>query len=89
MISSFDRPEIGDLYVKNFIVTPMQYQSGIFTIMQKAKVFVEKDTAIMAYHFYAPILVLLQKYDYKNITMDDALKNIESLVTQFAEVYKS
>jgi hypothetical protein len=27
--------------------------------MQKAKAFSEKDATIMAYHFYAPILVLL------------------------------
>lgn len=88
MISSFDRPEIGDLYTKYFIAMPMQYQAGIFTMMQNAKAFTKKDVTIMAYHFYAPILVLLQKYDYKNITMDEALINIELLVTQFTEVYK-
>ncbi len=88
MISSFDRPEIGDLYTKYFIVMPMQYQTGLFSIMQKANAFVEKDATIMAYHFYAPILVLLQKYDYKNITMKEALAKIELLVTQFTEVYK-
>lgn len=88
MISSFDRPDIGDLYVNYFIVMPMQYQAEIFAIMQKTKVFVEKDTAIMAYHFYTPILILLQKYDYKNMTLEEALKKIEALVTQFAEVYK-
>lgn len=82
MISSFDRPEIGDLYTKYFIVIPMQYQTGLFATMQK------KDATIMTYHFYAPILVLLQKYDYKNITMEEALTKIELLVTQFAEVYK-
>jgi AcrR family transcriptional regulator len=87
MISSFHRPEIGDLYAKYFIVMPMQYQAGIFAIIQKTKAFVEKDPAIMAYHFYAPILILLQEYDYKNITLEEALKKIQTLVTQFTEVY--
>lgn len=41
----------------------------------------------MAYHFYTPILILLQEYDYKNVTLEKALKQIELLVTQFAEVY--
>lgn len=88
MISSFDRPEIGEIYTKYFIVMPLQYQAGLFAIMQKAKAFAEKDVTIMAYHFYAPILVLLQKYDYKNITIEEAFINIELLVTQFVEVYK-
>ncbi len=88
IISSFHRPEIGALYTKYLIEIPMQYQSGIFAIIQKTKAIAEKDTAIMAYYFYTPILILLQEYDYKNITMEDALKRIELLVTQFREVYK-
>jgi len=88
MISSFDRAEIGNLYTKYFIVMPMEYQAELFNMMQKAKVFAKKDAAIMAYQFYAPILVLLQQYDYKSITMEEAFINIELLVTQFEEVYK-
>jgi AcrR family transcriptional regulator len=87
MISSFNRTEIGELYAKYFIMMPLQYQSGIFSIMQKTKACGEKDTGIMAYHFYAPILILLQEYDYKSITMEEALKKIELIVTQFTEVY--
>lgn len=88
MISSFDRPEIGALYVKYFIEMPIQYQSELFSIMQKAKAFIERDTTIMAYHFYTPILILLQEYDYKNMALEEAFKKIEALVTQFTEVYK-
>lgn len=88
MISSLDRPEIGNLYTKYFIVMPMEYQAELFNMMQKEKVFAKKDVAIMAYHFYTPILVLLQKYDYKSITMEEAFIKIELLVTQFGEVYK-
>ncbi|HHV10022.1 MAG TPA: TetR/AcrR family transcriptional regulator [Clostridiales bacterium] len=92
MISSFGRPETGQLYAKYFITTPLQYQSGIFAAIQKTKASKElyspgKDPFIMAYHFYTPILILLQEYDYKNVTLEKALKQIELLVTQFAEVY--
>ena len=88
MISSYGRPEIGDLYTKYFITMPMQYQAGIFASITKAAVSKEADTEIMAYHFYAPILILLQKYDCKNISLEEALTQIDLLVTQFAEVYE-
>ncbi|SHO51541.1 TetR/AcrR family transcriptional regulator [Anaerocolumna xylanovorans] len=87
LISAFNREDIGNLYAKYFIVAPMQYQAAIFEIILKAKALEGRDTAMMAYHFYTPILILLQEYDYKNITMEEALKKIELLVTQFAEVY--
>lgn len=87
MISAFGRPEIGTLYVKYFIEMPMEYQSGIFGVMQEAKHFKGRDTAVMASHFYAPILILLQEYDYSRITMDEAFRRIELLILQFTEVY--
>lgn len=88
MISSFDKPEIGDLYVKYLITVPMQYQAELFTVLQKEKNANTKDTSIMAYHFYSPILILLQEYDYRRVTLKEALKKIEAIVTQFVEVYK-
>lgn len=87
LISSFNRAEIGNLYARYFIETPMQYQSRIFETILKAKALEGRDTAVMAYHFYTPILILLQEYDYNNVTMEDALKKIELLVDQFTEVY--
>ncbi|MFT4146519.1 MAG: TetR/AcrR family transcriptional regulator [Mobilitalea sp.] len=87
MISAFHRSEIGDLYAKFFIEIPMQYQAELFAAMQKSNSLAKKDTSVMAYHFYTPILVLLQEYDYKKITLEEALKKIELLVTQFTEVY--
>ena len=87
MISSFGRPEIGDVYAKYFITLPMQYQAGLFAAIQNSNSSMARDTTIMAYHFYAPILILLQKFDYGNITMEEALGQIDLLVTQFVEVY--
>ncbi|MDF2512274.1 MAG: hypothetical protein K0S04_2140 [Herbinix sp.] len=87
MISSYGWPEIGDVYAKYFITIPMQYQAGLFAVIQTKNASIVRDTSIMAYHFYAPILILLQKYDYGTITLEEALKQIELLVTQFAEVY--
>ncbi len=87
MISAFHRSEIRDLYVKFFIELPMKYQSELFATMQKSNSLTKKDTSIMAYHFYTPILILLQEYDYKKITLEKALNKIELLVTQFTEVY--
>lgn len=87
MISSFARPETGKLYTKYFIEQPMKYQSELFKEILKGRGQEGKDTDNMAYHFYTPILVLLQEYDYKSISMEDALERIKALVTQFAEVY--
>lgn len=87
MISAFHRTEIGDLYAKFFIELPMKYQAELFATMQKSNSLAKRDTSIMAYHFYTPILVLLQEYDYNKITLEEALKKIKLLVTQFTEVY--
>ena len=87
MISSFARPQIGTLYTKYFIEQPMKYQAEIFRRIYKGKDLAEKDTNCMAYHFYTPILILLQEYDYRSMSMEDALERIEALVKQFAEVY--
>ncbi len=88
MISSYGRPEIGDVYAKYFITMPMQYQAGIFSGIQNSKSPKTRAPSIMAYHFYAPILILLQQCDYENITLDEALEQIELLVKQFTEVYE-
>ncbi len=88
MISAFHRPEIGDLYVKYFIEMPMQYQAELFAILQENKLLDKRDTSIMAYHFYTPILILLQEFDYKKITMEEAIDKINLLVSKFMEVYQ-
>lgn len=88
MISSFDKQEIGDIYVKYFITMPMQFQAQLFAMLVKEKEIRMKDTSIMAYHFYTPILILLQEYDYGTVTLNEALAKIEALVTQFVEVYQ-
>ncbi len=87
MISAFHRSEIGDLYSKFFIEMPIQYQAQLFEIMQRSNILAKKNASIMAYHFYTPILILLQEYDYKKTTLKEALKKINLLVTQFTEVY--
>ena len=87
IISAFARPEIGVLYTKSFIEEPMQYQAEIFKEICRKKGAEKMDTSIMAYHFYTPILVLLQEYDYGKISMEKAIERIRTLVTQFAQVY--
>lgn len=75
------------MYTKYFLTMPIQYQSTVFSIICKTDTSKEKDYTASAYHFYAPILILLQQYDYNNITLEEALARIKSLVNQFAEVY--
>jgi AcrR family transcriptional regulator len=88
MISAFKRPEIGSLYTKYFIEMPIQYQAKLFTILQEDMEIHKRDTKVMAYHFYTPILIILQEFDYKKITVEEALEKINVLVTQFMEVYQ-
>lgn len=88
IISSFDKPQIGNLYTKYFIEMPIVYQSEIFMLLNKERHGNERNAMIMAYHFYTPILTLLQEYDYKKITVKEALSKIEIMVNQFVEVYQ-
>ena len=87
VISSFHRQEIGELYSNYFIKAPLQYQSALFTMILQEKGRNDIDSSIMAYHFYSPILILLQEYDYKMISIEEAFCKIEQVVAQFAKVY--
>ncbi len=90
LISGFERKEIGRLYVGSFIREPIGYNTRIFQMLlaQKENKGKEWDAEIMAYQFYAPVLSMMQEYDYGVITLEDALEKVERSVKQFTEVYK-
>nr|MBP3598979.1 TetR/AcrR family transcriptional regulator [Eubacterium sp.] len=90
LISGFERKEIGRLYVGSFIQEPIGYNTRIFQmrLAQKENKGKQWDAESMAYQFYAPVLSMMQEYDYGVITLEDALEKVERSIKQFTEVYK-
>lgn len=46
------------------------------------------DSHVIALRFYTPIYYLLQKYDMHPEQVEDAKKELVSMVTEFCETYK-
>lgn len=91
LISGFEREEIGSLFARSFVQIPIAYNTHIFQMLLDAcKENKEQkwDAQIMAYQFYTPVLIIIQEYDYKALSLEDAIKRIDGCVKQFAEVYR-
>lgn len=78
-------PELKDRYDSYYVKQPIQYQTMLFQKMMEAGYFVECDPAIMAYQFYAPILVMMELYDEK--TEAEIRNLLHRHVYQFGKQY--
>ncbi len=71
---------------KYFFDMPIQFQSEIFKKLMEKGAFPFYESHIMALHFYAPIYLLLNKYDIEN-NLDHSLQILKDHVFQFAKLY--
>lgn len=74
-------------FVQFLIDSAISFQTGLFMQMMNMSHFKQLDPEMMAYHFYAPIYLLLNKYDGSEGTEDEALKLLERHVIQFNRIY--
>ena len=73
--------------IQFMIDSAIQFQTSLFTYLIEESRFKNHDPEMIAYHFYAPIYLLLNKYDGLVAREEEALKLLERHVMQFNRVY--
>lgn len=86
-IEQFRSTQAGDVFQNFFVDSALDFQSTLFASMIERGAFIKADPYVMALHFYAPIFILLNKYDRLAEREGEALEYIARHVHQFSEIY--
>lgn len=87
-IEQFHNAELSELYSKQYLDDPLQYQSALFSLLTAKGKFKEENADIMALHFYAPIYTLLTLCDRHPDRENEALRMLEQHIRQFNRLYR-
>lgn len=86
-LEQFRSGELSELYSKQYVDDPLNYQSSVFAFISASGGFINADPNIMALHFYAPIYMLLTMCDRQPKREGEALLLIEKHIKQFRTIY--
>lgn len=89
MIERYHSPQLNGLFEYLFLNGAIEHEEQIFTQLVSAGVLRETNPHILALRFYIPIFYLLQKYDLRPEAMEEAKKELNLMVQEFCETYKS
>lgn len=84
-IEQYRNPAIALIYRDLFINQPIQFQSRLFQFLIDRKALGSDDTESMAYDFYAPIFLMICRYDDLN---EEAQRVLRKHIQHFVEKYK-
>jgi AcrR family transcriptional regulator len=87
MIERYHNPKLDDLFDSLFISGAVEYEEQLFAELIKARVIKGDDPHVVALRFYTPIFYLLQKYDTRPDRIDEANRELASVVGEFCETY--
>lgn len=87
-IERYKDKEIERIYREIFIDTAISYQTSLFRGMIKQGFMRKTDPEIMALQFFAPIFVLLNKYDCVPEKENEAIELLEKHIDQFDMIYR-
>ena len=62
-VEQYRTPELGALYRRYFIETPLAWQERLFASMMEAGAFVRDNPRLLALEFFAPLMLLIQAAD--------------------------
>lgn len=65
-IEQFNNPEIETMYKDLFIDQPIGFQSTLFSFLMETGAIIKADPEALAWDFYAPIFMLLSRYNKLN-----------------------
>lgn len=88
-IEQFRSTQAKDVFQNFFIDGTLDFQKMLFSNMINKGSFIECDPYIMALHFFSPIFLLLNKYDYETDKEDEAVDALIKHVKQFSAIYSS
>lgn len=87
-IEQYHDSEISTLYKKIFTRDSIEYQTLLFSQLIQGGVFGKEDPELMAMNFYAPIFLLITRYDNETEKEEEALEILEKHVREFSRIYK-
>ena len=87
-IEQFHNSELAGLYSKQYLDEPLQYQTGLFSLISTGGKLKQYDSNMMALQFYSPIYMLLTLCDRQPDREPEALQMLEQHIRQFSRVYK-
>jgi len=70
-----------------YVRSALEYQSSLFGALMEQGVFIESNPQTVALHFYAPVFLLLSKFDKKPECEVEALNELKNHVSQFSRLY--
>ncbi len=84
-IEQFRTSSVSLIYRDLFIDQPIQFQTRLFQFLVERKALKRSDPSAMAYEFYAPIFLLMCRYDELN---EEAERLLKQHLTHFIEKNK-
>lgn len=87
-IEQFHNSELAGLYSKQYLDDPLQYQTGLFSLISTGGNLKQYDSNMMALQFYSPIYMLLTLCDRQPDREPEALQMLEQHIRQFSRVYR-
>lgn len=84
ILEQFRHPEMADLYDKQYIKAPLQFQTQVFENLQKTGHFAALDPHFLAIEFYAPFYLGLSVLDRQPDRLDETLDQLKKHIHQFS-----
>ena len=88
-IEQFKNQELANLYVMQYMESPLQYQRMIFETLIKKGLMKNGTPEIMAMQFFSPIFLLLVQCDANADKETGALEKLKQHITQFNKRYRN
>lgn len=88
-VEQYRSPLAGRTYREYFLQAPIAYQSALFKGLMEQGVFVKADPDTAAMHFFAPIFMLMIKYDNSLDQLEEGLKELKQHIVEFTKRYST
>lgn len=86
-IEQFHDAHLAELYTKQYVNDPIDYQEQLFNFFIQAGTMVEADPHIVAMHFYSPMFLQILICDNHPEKESESLKLVEEHIRQFNNIY--
>ena len=87
-IEKYKNKEIDRIYREDYIDTAISYQATLFDEMIKQGYMRQANPEVMALQFFAPVFLLLNKYDGIAEKEEEAIKMLGKHIEQFDMIYR-
>lgn len=87
-MEQYSNPQIYTMFRKIFMEDAISYQERLFSEMMDQGVFYPGDAKAAAINFYAPVFLLLSKYNDQPENADEALEILDNQIEEFYRIYR-